>query len=63
MYVVATLGVEGPGRVKMAGSQRGGGRGGQRTVSVYFVVCGSVSPSMSKYGPIILVGRVCRFSA
>ena len=48
VYVLPTLGLEGPGRVKNAGSQRGGGLGGQRTVSVYFVVCGSVSPSMSK---------------
>lgn len=36
--VVPTLGLEGPGRVKIAGSQRGGGRGGQKTVSVYLVV-------------------------
>jgi hypothetical protein len=57
VYVVPTLGVEEPDLVKMAGSQRGGGRGGQRTVRVYFVACGSVSPSMSKYGPIILGDR------
>ena len=56
VYVEPTLGLlEEPGRVKIAGSQRGGGRGGQSTVNVYFVVCGSVSPSGSKYGPIMIV--------
>lgn len=54
VYVAPTLGVEGPGRVNIEGNHRDGGRGGHRTVSVYFVVWGSVSPSISKYGLIIL---------
>lgn len=37
VYVAPKLASE-PERVKMAGSQRDGGRGGQRTVSVYLVV-------------------------
>jgi hypothetical protein len=41
--------------VKILGSHFGGGRGGLKTVRVYTVVCGSVSPSGSKYGPSAIV--------
>jgi hypothetical protein len=45
-------------RVKILGTHFGAGRGGAKTVRVYTVVCGSVSPSGSKYGPSAIIAML-----